>query len=458
MVRKTEVDEVSKQSNADVSSAELGGRDARATLFIPIIVLLLSYASFELINPWNTHLPIFMGLYLFTFSIYGLTAFLLFRGKFDAISSPAWILIPALLFRLIVFWSPPSLSEDFYRYLWDGRVQNAGIGPYDSPPQGKELAFLRDENYERINHKDFKTPYPAAAETIFHVFAGITTQPVVFKAFIAIFDIGLLGILRRLLLAEKRNAAWLLLYAWHPLPILEFSGSGHMDIMGICLLFAAYLLLRGKRFFLSGIAFACAVLIKYLPAATIPWFWKQGKWKFLISAVTVGSLFVYQYYTPDLKMFAGVMAFYKKWWFNDSLFGILRNLLHGAEPARVAGMCFALIALGFSYGANFSFYRSAFVVFGTVILFSPVVHPWYLCWVLPFLIFHPNKAWLFLSGWIVLAYWIRYLFPSGVWQPVLWLKLLIYVPFYVFLIAEIAISRWRRRVIPLDEMVSSDIA
>jgi len=409
-------------------------------LTIIAFVLLLSYGAFGLLSPWSFHLPAFMALYLFTFAAYGMALFFLFRGDFETIVSSKWILVPAILFRFIILWNPPSLSEDFYRYLWDGRVQNAGFGPYDYPPQANELASLRDENYASINHKEVKTPYPAAAEILFRCFSAISTRPILFKSCIALFDVLLLDVLRRLLRAEKTNASWLLIYAWHPLSVLEFSGSGHMDIIGISLLFTAYGMLRKKSAVLAGIAFSGAVFVKYLPVIIFPWFWKQGKWKFAISAFVVAAILMVQFYTPDLRMFAGVLSFYRKWWFNDSLFGILYKLLGGAEPARLAGMCFALVALGFSIGAKLPFFRSALIVFGTVILFSPVVHPWYLCWILPFLIFHPNKPWLFLSGWIVLAYWVRYLYPGGVWEPVLWLKLLIYVPFYVWLIVDAALS------------------
>jgi hypothetical protein len=182
--------------------------------------------------------------------------------------------------------------------------------------------------------------------------------------------------------------------------------------------------------------FAAAVLTKYLPGLVLPWLIKEGKWRFVIAGGTAGVLLLLAYFSPDWKMFSGVLSYYKKWRFNDSLFGFLYVWLGGAEPARIAGMLFTVLAAGFCLAARFPFYRSAFIVFGTVILFSPVVHPWYLCWVLPFLVFHPNKPWLFLCGWIVFAYLIRHLYPVGVWKPVLWLKLLIYLPFYAWLFLD----------------------
>ena len=398
-------------------------------------VLLISYVILGTLRDWNANIHFFLSVHLFCLAVYGVCAYWLFQGRFEGVSA-VYVFVPALLFRLAVLWCEPSLSEDFYRYRWDGRVQVAGHGPYDFPPLAPELQSLRDEYYDRINHKEFRTPYSSFAETLFHLFARVSTNVVLFKSFLAIFDVLLLEIIRRLLQKEKKSPAWLLIYAWHPLPIIEFAGSGHMDIVGISLLFLSYLLLYHRQAALSGIAFAAAVLTKYLPALVLPSLLKEGKWKFAIAGGTAGLLLLLVYYSPDWKMFSGVLSYYKKWRFNDSLFGLLYVWLGGAEPARIAGMVFTVLAAGFCLAARFSFYRFAFVVFGTVILFSPVVHPWYLCWVLPFLVFHPNKPWLFLCGWILLAYVVRHLYPVGIWKPLLWLKLLIYLPFYAFLLLD----------------------
>jgi Glycosyltransferase family 87 len=409
-------------------------------LFATYIILQLSYLSLAALGNWNAHIPIVLAILLVAFVTYLSVVYWTYQNRFTELRF-RWILIPALLFRFTVFWNAPTLSEDFYRYVWDGRVQNAGINPYQYPPEAKELERLRNESYAPINHKEFRTPYSAAAESFFHLFAWISSIPLIFKFFIAGFDLLLLELLRRLLIHENRKISWILIYAWHPLPILEFAGSGHMDILGIALLMAAYLLLIKQQHSLSGIAFAGAVLTKYLPVLTFPWFIRRGKWKFLIAGSIIGLLLLLQFYTSDLMMFSGALSYYKKWRFNDSLFGILYKLLGGAEPARVTGMCITALVVAYCLIAKFSFYRSALLAFGTVILFSPVVHPWYLCWILPFLAFHLNRAWLFLTGWILLAYLERYFYPVGVWKPILWLKLLIYVPFYLLLIVDFVLGK-----------------
>ena len=417
-------------------------------LIIIAIVLQLSYVCLALLRDWSANIPLFLAIFFFSFLLYGFSVWDLFQNRYESIS--AWmLLIPAVLFRLTFLATEPSLSEDFYRYVWDGRVQMAGHSPYVFPPNAPQLEHLRDHYYERINHKQFRTPYSAAAEMFYKLFALISAKVWAFKAFLLLFDFLLLEILRRLLRKEGRSVAWLLIYAWHPLPILEFAGSGHMDIIGIAFLFFSYLLVRSQKFALGGGAFAISVLTKYLPILSLPWLLRErtegshqrgSQWKFILAAGITGTLLLLQYYSPDWNMFSGALSYYKKWRFNDSLFGILYKALGGAEPARITGMIVTVLAMVVCLVRKFSFYRAVFVAFGCVLLFSPVVHPWYLCWVLPLLVFHPNKPWIFFCGWIVLAYFIRYLFPAGVWKPVLWLKLLVYVPLYAWLLIDLARS------------------
>ncbi|HEV8714937.1 MAG TPA: hypothetical protein VGX03_19170 [Candidatus Binatia bacterium] len=89
----------------------------------------------------------------------------------------------ALLFRLPLLFTEPRLSTDLYRYLWDGRVQTAGINPYRYAPADEALRFLRDDAvYRRINRKEFPTIYPAGAQLIFWSAAALRlTTPARFK-------------------------------------------------------------------------------------------------------------------------------------------------------------------------------------------------------------------------------------------------------------------------------------
>ena len=258
-----------------------------------------------------------------------------------------------------------------------------------------------------------------------------------------LFDFLLIEILRRLLKMAGLQPAMLLIYAWNPLPVVEFAGSGHADIIGISLLMTTFLMIRSSRDAAGGLAFAAAALTKYLPVLALPWLIRKGGWKLIVFATLLGCALVVCFYTPDLRMFAGVSVFYRKWWFNDSLFSVLYKLMGGAEPARRLGFAFVCLSAIYCLAKKYDAYRSLVIVYGTVLVFSPVVHPWYLCWLLPFLTFYPSKPWLFLSGWIMLSYLIRYFYPDGIWPRIVWLKLVIYIPFYAMLLWQL-VARARR--------------
>jgi hypothetical protein len=140
-------------------------------------------------------------------------------------------------------------------------------------------------------------------------------------------------------------------------------------------------------------------------------------------------------------MFTGLFTFYSKWWFNDSLFGILYRIFGKAEPARMFGGAVVLLSAIFCWIKKYSIYRSMLIVIGTIIAFSPVVHPWYVCWIIPFLVFHRNSAWLFFSGWVAIAYIVIYVYPAGKWSHDDWLKILVYAPLYVMLITSLIRQR-----------------
>ena len=166
------------------------------------------------------------------------------------------ILAGALLMRLALLFVEPYLSTDIYRYVWDGRVQAAGINPYRYVPSAPELAHLRDAAiFPNINRADYAvTIYPPAAQAIFLAVTRLGESVVAMKlgllAFEAATVAALLALLRRLGSPATRIAA----YAWHPLPVWEIAGSGHVDVAMCALLMAGLLLFLHGRTLLAGVA------------------------------------------------------------------------------------------------------------------------------------------------------------------------------------------------------------
>lgn len=209
------------------------------------------------------------------------TCWLVQRRRLPPRAALAVVLLVALGMRVAVVASPPSLSTDIYRYVWDGRVQAAGHNPYMHLPNAEVLAPLRDEDvYPHINRFDYApTIYPPAAQAVFAA-VGVAWPTVTgMKVAILAMELGSVAVLLVLLRTAGRPLYQVALYAWHPMPVWELAGNGHVD--GAALLFTALAVLAAVRLRFGGVgvALALATLCKFLPLALAPALWRRWDWK-----------------------------------------------------------------------------------------------------------------------------------------------------------------------------------
>lgn len=188
-----------------------------------------------------------------------------------------WLVLGvAAAIRLPLLPAPPFLSSDVYRYVWDGRVQAAGINPYRFIPAAPALSRLRDTAiYPHVNRRDYApTIYPPAAQMVFAAVGRLSQTPVAMKATMVGFEMVAMACALRLLALAALPPAWLLIYAWNPLAAWCFAGNGHVDGMAIGFV-ALALLARGlRRDGWAGAALAAAALVKFLPAVMAPALWR----------------------------------------------------------------------------------------------------------------------------------------------------------------------------------------
>ena len=193
-------------------------------------------------------------------------------SRFNGSLRALWI--GAVVFRVIMVWAEPS--DDAWRYVWEGRVQQAGFNPYIDGPLNPVFAPLHDRVWEMVNHKEFAAAYPAGAQLFFHAMvAAGATGLLAWKFFFAALDLGLVALLVRW--AGAPHAIW---YAWNPLPIYAFAGAAHFDVLMLLpLVGAAFLLQRGQRedstpmLALSAMLLGLAIAIKLAPIVLVPvWF------------------------------------------------------------------------------------------------------------------------------------------------------------------------------------------
>ena len=344
----------------------------------------------------------------------------------------AWTVIVAIALRVIFLFTPPVLSDDIYRYVWDGRIQKAGLNPYAYAPAAPQLEHLRDPIYENINNKELPTIYPPMMQVVLLAVTALSESVFVMKAAFVLIDLALIGILVILLTAANLSPLRSLTYAWSPLTVVEIAGSGHNDILMMAFLMAAHAAIFLKKSTLSMCLVTLAGYGKLMAFALLPFFARCTRpltWLAILLTSLI-MLFPYRGVTPE--SFDGIFAYSLRWRANDSLFHFLYALTGSLDTSKlIAGVVVAVLIVSLLY-RRVPPLRASYLTIGSILLLSPTVHPWYIMWLVPYLRFFPSPAWLMLTATVALSYHAPFLAPPGeAWQELTWFKVLEYAPFFL---------------------------
>ncbi len=383
----------------------MSGDTRRAVLLVAIgvmLVVLVPAGLAALLLAGKASVPLFMTSICLAGALW-LTAVALVRHG----ASPRWmvwfVVGVAVGMRAMTLWAPPLLSTDVYRYVWDGRVQMAGINPYRYLPAAPEVAFLRDDAvFPHINRAGYApTVYPPAAEGVFALAAAVAPGVFGMKLVMAAFDLLALGALSWLLWVAGRPAAELLIFAWLPLPVWEFAGNAHVDAVTAGVLALALVVAARRRAVWTGILLAVATLTKFLPAVVVPAFWRPRDWRIpLAFAVAVVVLYI-PYLLVGWRVF-GFLGGYVAEEGVESGHGIFLLQLLGsfvtmpswAGAAYIAGALGVLGALAARFAFSGTMPAAAgprvllmarqAAILGAVVLVAVSPHyPWYFAWLAP---------------------------------------------------------------------------
>ena len=159
----------------------------------------------------------------------------------------AVILLFAIIFHATLLFSSSPLSNDIYRYYWDGKVINSGLNPYAYSPDADQLSSLRDSNWENIMNKDVSTMYPPLSQGVFA--AAYSIFPSTFTLRLCSVSFNLLSIWVLILILKKLrlDVRYSVIYAWSPLAVIEFANSGHIDSLAVLLVLLSFLLLLWEK-------------------------------------------------------------------------------------------------------------------------------------------------------------------------------------------------------------------
>lgn len=364
----------------------------------------------------------------------------------------AVVLAVSLAARLLLLVPAAPLSDDLYRYLWDGRLGNAGVQPFAHPPDAEELAPYRDDVvWPRINHPEVPTIYPPAAQLAFRAMDAAWPSPRSPRAAAVLADLATVALLGWLLRRRGRDPAAALVYGWCPLAVLESAGGGHVDALGAALLVGALAIDgggRAARAFGAGLLLGLSTLVKPMAPLAAPavWFASDARRRaWWVAGAAAAMLPALPYADAGARLFTGLRTYAEHWQFNDAIYSTLIAAGAGPRGTRV------VLAAGTIAFAILAGWRrrdppaSAALAIAAALVLSPTVHPWYALWLVPLLPFAPppllHAGALFaallpvtyVSAWSVAR--------GGEWLQPAWVRPLVWgAP-----VALLAVSALRRR-------------
>jgi alpha-1,6-mannosyltransferase len=340
--------------------ARAGTLTVRPRPFLAVLgLLLLTAEAAGLVAQFDRNLAGFIIAALMQGALWAVAAVAVARGA-GGPTVFALILVTAALLRVGALMAPVFLSDDIYRYIWDGRVQAAGINPYRYIPTDAHLALLRDEAvFPNINRNNYApTIYPPVAQMLFVVMTRFGETVTVMKlALVAVEAIGI-GALLLVLRGTGAPRENILLYAWHPLPVWEIAGAGHIDAAVVAFVALALLAAVKGRRISSGAALGAATLVKFFPLVLAPALWRptpanQGDWRWPAGFIAV----IVVAYLPYLRVGSRVLGFLPAYLGEENLTsggGLwLLDLVRGGIPVPVAAYLAvaAMVMAGLAIGA-----------------------------------------------------------------------------------------------------------
>jgi alpha-1,6-mannosyltransferase len=292
----------------------------------------------------------------------------------------------SVLIRLSFITTLPVGSDDVYRYLWDGKVQTSNINPYRYAPNAPELSHLHSQLLPAsVNHIEMKTLYFPLSQWAFIVAYQMSGENFWgFKLLLLAAELatgfGLYLVLKKLAIPLK----FLLIYALCPLPIIEFALDAHLDGLGLPLFIIALFFFLDRKQFLSYVFLGLAISIKPVALVVLPvlLFHEAGLWNRVKIVLVPTGIVAVQFlpYVFTSNPFEGLFTFAQNWTFNGPVFEILFSFINDNQTARIiCALLLGAVLLTISLGKK-DLIGKIYLSVLFLLLFSPVVHPWYVAW------------------------------------------------------------------------------
>lgn len=379
-----------------------------------IIVLALTILAYTVPQAAFGKLVLYYGIAFGAYAWAGLHK----PASFEAHSWLNWMV------KLVLVFSLPLASDDFYRFYWDGMCVLEKINPYQFTPHELQTLYPQDWMvvFTKLNSPNYFSVYPPILQALFAMcaivgFKSIYLFSVSWKMLLFLSDVGTIYFLKKLIPKDKIQMVWW--YAWNPLILFEIIANGHPE--GFIMFFivtALYYLFR-TRYDLSSVMLSLAAAIKIFPIILLPFLWKYLGFKkglrYSLLSVLIFILCLCCIYPYQDHFMQSIRLYISSFEFNGSLFEIWKAIDYqrfGFDNVRHIGQYLSVL---FILWTTYLFIRqksmqwssllpSILLMWMGYLLLSTTVHPWY---ILPLLLLSTLSGWLIpfiWSGLIVLSY------------------------------------------------------
>jgi alpha-1,6-mannosyltransferase len=291
----------------------------------------------------------------------------------------------AALWHVLFLRIPTGFDDDIHRYVWDGRVQRLGYNPYLLVPSDPALAGLHTSETRTLNNPEVPSPYPPGAQLFFRAVTSIYESTLALKVAFVVCDFAIVLVLLDVLRHTGQGEHWVLACAWHPLLAIEVAGSGHVDIVGVLLLLVSADLLVRRWRATAAMTFALAIAVKLLPIVLLPLYWKRVRMRDgALVAVVFGLLYI-PFLDHGRIPIGSLGTYLQRFRFNDPVFAMLERVTAPQVVAALAVLVGFLTAIWMRRRSAEDSSDAFAWPMAASLLCAPVVYPWYMLWLLPFL-------------------------------------------------------------------------
>jgi len=344
-----------------------------------------------------------------------------------------WAIAVACVLRVSLIFSFPNLSDDIYRFIWDGNCIDAGINPYSSlPSESLDLNISGNTQnlLEQLNSTQYYSVYPPLSQLVFYLGTigdlSWYSSGIIMKSLLCLAEFGSIYLILQLLASFNLRAHRVLIYALNPLIIVELIGNVHFEALTVFfVLLTIYLLAIAKKQY-AGIALALGVSAKMLPLMFFPFVWKHVDYSLRALLIFIGAILLL--FSPILlgleivNFGQSLDLYFGKFEFNGGIYLLLRTIgeyISGYNLIRYLGPGMALITIYLMYGwwreqrsGNIlDVIYACFYSITAYYLLSTTVHPWYLALPLVLSLFTSFRFIVLWTALIILSY-VNYSFEG----------------------------------------------